>query len=188
MKTIEVIGYNRANLGKKTAKELRTLSQVPCVLYGGKQQVHFSVPMILFRDLLYTPEVHQVDLNIEGTHYKAIVQDAQFHPVNEMILHVDFLELDENKPVKMNIPVHLQGTAVGVTKGGKLISKLRKLTVSALPKDMPDYVTVDVSGLDLGKSIKVGDVKAENFVILNSPSNPVASIEIPRGLRGKGAE
>lgn len=188
MKTIEIIGYNRANLGKKDAKELRTQSLVPCVLYGGKDQVHFYVPMILFRDLLYTPDVHQVDLNIEGVHYQAIVQDAQYHPVNEMILHVDFLELDAAKPVKMEVPVRLEGTAVGVTKGGKLIPKLRKLSVRALPKDMPDFVSVDVSALDLGKSIKVGEVKAENFAILNSSSNPVVSIEIPRGLRGKAAE
>jgi len=188
MKTIEIIGYQRANLGKKSAKELRTLSQVPCVLYGGAEQVHFAVPMILFRELLYTPDVYQVDLNIEGKHYQAILQDAQFHPVNEMILHVDFLELNDTKPVKMQVPIRLQGTAVGVTKGGKLVPKLRKLSVRALPKDMPDFVGVDVSGLDLGKSVKVGDVKAENYTILNSPSNPVVSIEIPRGLRGKGAE
>ncbi len=187
MKSIEIIGYQRANLGKKNSKELRTLSQVPCVLYGGAEQVHFSVPMILFRELLYSPEVYQVDLNIEGTHYSAIVQDAQFHPVNEMILHVDFLQLHDNKPVTMSIPVRMEGTAVGVTKGGKLIPKLRKLSVKALPKDMPDYVSVDVNGLDLGKSIKVADVKAENYTILNSPSNPIASIEIPRGLRGKTA-
>ncbi len=188
MKSIEIIGYQRANLGKKTAKELRTLSQVPCVLYGGAEQVHFSVPMILFRELLYSPDVYQVDLNIEGKHHLAIVQDAQFHPVNEMILHVDFLELNDSKPVKMDVPVRMQGVAVGVTKGGKLIPKLRKLSVRAFPKDMPDYVDVDVSGLDLGKSVKVSEVKAENYTILNSPSNPIASIEIPRGLRGKAAE
>ena len=188
MKTIEIVGYQRANLGKKTAKGLRENGQVPCVLYGGAEQVHFSVPTILFRNLLSTPEVHQVDLNIEGKHYKAIVQDAQFHPVNEMILHVDFLELNEEKPVRMEVPVRLTGTAVGAVKGGKLIPKLRKLSLRALPKDMPDYVDVDITNLDLGKSVKVGEVKAENYTILNSPSNPIASIEIPRGLRGKTAE
>ncbi len=188
MKTIEIIGYHRANLGKTAAKSLRTISQVPCVLYGGKEQVHFSVPMILFRDLIYTPEVCQVDLNIEGTHYKAILQDAQYHPVNEMILHVDFLELNEEKPVRMQIPVRLQGTSTGVVKGGKLIPKLRKVLVQALPKDMPDYVDVDITHLDLGKSIKVAEIPKGNYTILNSPSNPVASIEIPRGLRGKTNE
>lgn len=188
MKTIEIIGYQRANLGKKASKDLRAASLVPCVLYGGAEQVHFSVPMILFRELLYTPMVHQVDLNIEGTHYQAVVQEAQFHPVNEVILHVDFLELDENKPVKMQVPIRMQGTAVGVTKGGKILTKLRKISVKALPKDMPDYVDIDVSGLDMGKSIKVSEVKSQNFTILNSPLIPVVSIEIPRGLRGAKTE
>jgi large subunit ribosomal protein L25 len=186
MKTLEIIGYKRANLGKKESKDLRLEGLAPCVLYGGKQQVHFYTPMILFRDLLYTPNVYQVDLNIEGTHYKAVLQDAQFHPVNEMILHVDFLEMNDEKPLKIAIPLRLQGTAPGVQKGGKLISKLRKLQIKALPAHIPDFIDVDVSGLDLGKSIKVGEIKADNFQVLNNPSTPVASIEIPRALRGKG--
>ena len=188
MKTIEIIGYQRANLGKKASKDLRSASQVPCVLYGGKDQVHFYVPMILFRELLYTPNVYQVDLNIEGKHYQAVMQEAQFHPVNEVILHVDFLEMDENKPVKMQVPIRMVGTAAGVTKGGKISTKLRKISVKALPKDMPDYVDVDVTNLDLGKSVKVSELKAEKYTILNSPLIPIASIEIPRGLRGAKAE
>ncbi len=188
MKTLEIIGYKRANLGKTSAKQLRTEANVPCVLYGGAEQVHFYTPMILFRDLLYSPNIYQVDLNIEGTHYRAILQDAQFHPVNEMILHVDFLELNDKKEVKIEVPVRLQGTALGVTKGGKLISKLRKVKVKSLPANIPDFIDVDVTGIDLGKSVKVGDIKPENYQILNSLATPIASIEIPRALRGKGNE
>jgi len=188
MKTLEIIGFKRANLGKKEAQDLRNEGNVPCVLYGGAEQVHFYTPMILFRDLLYTPNVYQVSLNVEGTKYDCILQDAQFHAVNETILHVDFLQLQTDKPIKLNVPVRLTGTAPGVQKGGKLVPKLRKLSVKALPADMPDYIDVDVSNLDLGRSIKVGDIPAAQYSILNSTANPVVSIEIPRALRGKAGE
>jgi large subunit ribosomal protein L25 len=105
MQTLEIIGYKRANLGKRGAKDLRNESNVPCVLYGGTEQVHFYTPMILFRELLYSPNVYQVSLNIEGTKYDCILQDAQFHAVNETILHVDFLQLNPEKPIKMEVPV-----------------------------------------------------------------------------------
>jgi large subunit ribosomal protein L25 len=185
MKNLEIIGYKRANLGKTGSKELRAQSMVPCVLYGGKEQVHFYSPMILFKQLLYSPNVFQVDLNIEGVQYKAILQDSQYHPVNETILHVDFLELDENKSVRMEVPVRFTGVAPGVQKGGKLISKLRKVKIKSLPANIPDYIDVDISNLELGKSIKVGELKADNYILLNSPSTPIATVEVPRALRGK---
>ena len=164
---------------------MRLESYVPCVLYGGTEQVHFSAPAILFRELLYTPEVHIVDLNVEGTHYRAIVQDAQFHPVNEMLLHVDFLELQEGKEVKMDIPVKYIGVSPGVLAGGKLVSKLRKLKVKASPENLPDYVEVDISDLGLGKSIKVSKVVPNNYTILTSEQAPIATVAIPRALKGQ---
>lgn len=185
MKSLEIIGYKRANLGKKGSKDLRLEGNVPCVLYGGAEQVHFYTPMILFRQLLYTPNVYEVHLNIEGDEYKCILQDAQFHPVNDIIYHVDFLQLNEGKEIKMEVPVRFMGTAPGVQKGGKLVSKLRKIKVKALPSNMPDYIDVDVSELDLGKSVKVKDIKAENFALINNASTPVVSIEVPRAMRGK---
>ena len=188
MKTVEIIGYKRANLGKKEARHLRAEGQVPCVLYGGDEQIHFYAPMILFRPLVYTDQAHFVELNIEGVEKRCILQDIQFHPVNEIILHADFLELHEGKPVKMDIPVQLTGTAVGVTKGGKLMHKRHFLRLKALPKDMPDYIEVNVSKLDFGKSVKVKDVKAGNFQILDSPAISIAVIEIPRALRGVSAD
>jgi large subunit ribosomal protein L25 len=188
MKTIEIIGYNRANLGKTEAKRLREEGNVPGVLYGGDEQIHFYSPMILFREIVYTDRAHFVKLNIEGEVFDAILQDVQFHPVSEVILHADFLQLFEGKPVKMNIPVHFEGTSPGVTKGGTLIKKRRYLSIKALPKDMPEYVTVDVSVLDFGRAIKVSEIKEDNFTILDSKIASVAVVEVPRALRGKTAE
>lgn len=185
MKSVEIIGFKRANLGKKEAKAVREEGMIPCVMYGGAEQVHFAVPTFLFRDLIYTPEACMVDLNVEGKTYKAVLQDAQFHPVNESLLHADFLELNESKEVKMEIPVRLVGTAVGVIKGGKISIRMRKLKVQALPANMPDFVDVEVADLDLGKSVKVSAIKQNNFKILNPGSNPVVSVIIPRALKGK---
>lgn len=185
MKTVEVIGFKRANLGKSEAQKLRLQGMAPCVLYGGQEQVHFYAPMILFRDVVYTPEACFVKLNIEGQTFDAILQDIDFHPVNEMIMHADFLLLQQDKPVKMDIPVRFTGNSVGVAKGGKLVAKQRKLKVRALPANMPDFITVDVAHLDLGKTVKVGAISQDQFAILNSPNVPVVSIEIPRALRGK---
>ena len=185
MKTLEIIGYQRANLGKKESKQLREEGNVPCVLYGGDEQVHFYAPMILFRPLVYTDQAHFVILNIEGVEKRCILQDIQFHPVNEMIMHADFLELHAGKPVKMDIPVQLSGNAKGVSKGGKLMHKRHFLRLKALPKDMPDYIEVDVTDLDFGKSVKVKDVPTGNYEVLDSDAISVAVIEIPRALRGK---
>jgi large subunit ribosomal protein L25 len=188
MKSIEIIGFKRANLGKTEAKQLREESYVPCVLYGGDEQVHFRAPMILFRDLVYSPEVAMVELNVEGTVYKAILQDIQFHPVSEMILHADFLELRENKEVKIDIPVRFVGVSPGVLAGGKLTTKLRKLKVKALPANLPDYINVDISDLELGRSVKVSKIQPEGYVILTNPSSPVATVTIPRALKQQQGE
>jgi len=188
MKTLEIIGFKRANLGKQQSKELRNESYVPGVLYGNGEQVHFYSPVILFRDLIYSPEVYEVDLNIEGAHYRAILQDAQFHPVNEMLLHVDFLQLQDDKPVKLDIPVKFVGTSPGVIAGGKLSVKLRALKVKALPANLPDYVEVDISDLELGKSIKVAKVKPENYEVLTNPNAPIATVTIPRALKSAQTE
>jgi large subunit ribosomal protein L25 len=184
MKTVEIIGYKRANLGKTEAKRLREEGMVPSVLYGGDEQVHFYAPMILFRELVYTDEAHFVNLNIEGEEYEAIIQDIQFHPVSEIIMHADFLQLFRGTKIKMNIPIRTTGTPPGIQQGGKLIKKLRFLVIKALPKNMPEYIEVDVSKLGLGKSVKVGEIKPDEFEILNSNLVTIAGIEVPRALRG----
>ena len=188
MKSVEIIGFKRANLGKTEAKRLRAEGYVPAVIYGGEEQIHFYAPMILFRELVYTDEAHFVNLNIEGETFEAILQDIQFHPVSEIIMHADFLQLFRGTKIKMDIPVRPVGTPPGIQQGGKLIKKLRFLTIKALPKDMPEYIEADVSKLGLGKSIKVGEIPTENFEILNSPLVTIMGIEVPRALRGKSVE
>lgn len=188
MKTVEIIGYKRANLGKTEAKRLREEGMVPSVLYGGDKQVHFYAPMILFRELVYTDEAHFVNLNIEGEEYEAILQDIQFHPVSEILMHTDFLQLFRGKFIKMNIPIRTVGTPPGIQQGGKLIKKLRFLAIRSLPKNMPEYIEVDVSSLGLGKSIKVAEIEAGEFEILNSGLVTIAGIEVPRAMRGKSED
>ncbi len=188
MKTHEIIGYKRANLGKSESKRLRAEGNVPCVLYGGEHQIHFYAPMILFRDLVYTSEIHFIELNIEGDIYKCILQDIQFHPVSEFILHADFLLLKNDRLIKMNVPIKLHGNAPGVIKGGKIVMKLRYLTVKALPDNMPEYLDVDISKLELGKSIKVGEMEPKDYQILNSELVSIVSLEVPRAMRGKTEE
>lgn len=190
MKTLEIIGFKRANLDSAALNEIRDSGNVPCVVYGPgiPEQIHFYSPIILFRDLIYTPEVHLVELNIEGTIIKAVLKEAQFHPVSEALLHADFMAYTEDKAIKFEIPVKIEGSSPGIAKGGKLEFKTRKLKVKGLAGNLPDYVTVDISALDLGKSFKVGELDTKEFEILTSPNVSIVTVGIPRALRGKKGE
>jgi large subunit ribosomal protein L25 len=183
MKTVEIIGYKRANLGKTDSQKLRDEGLVPCVLYGGDGQVHFQSPMILFRDLVYTNEAHFVHVNIEGEESKAILQEVQFHPVSEIILHADFLKISDDRKVKMSIPTRLVGQAPGVSKGGALVRKRAALKVYGFPKDMPDHIDVDVSELDFHHAVKVGDMKLPGLEFLDPKQATIAAVEIPRAAK-----
>ncbi|MEX1241740.1 MAG: 50S ribosomal protein L25/general stress protein Ctc [Cyclobacteriaceae bacterium] len=183
MKTVEIIGYRRANLGKAGSQKLRDDGLVPCVLYGGSEQIHFYSPMILFREVVYTNEAHFVHLNIEGEECQAILQEVQFHPVSEIILHADFLRITEDKKVKMNIPIRLVGEAPGVAKGGALVRKRAALKVYAFPKDLPDHIDVDVNELDFHHAIKVSDMKMENLVFMDPQHASIAVVEVPRAAK-----
>ncbi|HQT23419.1 MAG: 50S ribosomal protein L25/general stress protein Ctc [Sphingobacteriales bacterium 17-39-43] len=183
MKSIAISGSPRENVGKRDAKELRYEGKVPAVLYGGKNQIHFSVSASDLKSLVYTPEVSFVALDVAGVKAQAIIQDVHFHPLTDLPLHVDFLELDEKKPVVMLIPVKLTGTSPGVKIGGKLVQKLRKLRVKALPKDMPQYVEVSISKLEVGKSVGVGSLKFDNFIITNNPEDTIVSVTMSRALK-----
>ena len=183
MKTIEIIGYHRANLGKSAAESIRQEGNIPCVLYGGGAQVHFFSPVILFRDLVYTNEAHFVHLNIEGDECQAILQEIQFHPVSEIILHADFLRISEDRKIKMAIPLRLVGQAPGVAKGGTLVRKRATLKVIALPKDMPDHIDVDCSTLDFHHAVKVSDVKIGTLVFADPPQASIAVVEVPRAAK-----
>jgi large subunit ribosomal protein L25 len=183
MKTIEIIGYKRANLGKSGSQKLRDEGLVPCVLYGGDNQVHFHSPMILFRELVYTNEAHFVHINIEGEECQAILQEVQFHPVSEIILHADFLKISEDRKIKMNIPARLVGQAPGVAKGGTLVRKRAALKVYGFPKDMPDHIDVDVSALDFHHAVKVGDMALAGLEFLDPKQATIAAVEVPRAAK-----
>ncbi len=184
MKSVELKGVVREATGKKNSKKLRREERVPCVLYGGESNVHFSVVSKELRDLIYTPNVYLVDLSLDGKAHKAIVKDIQFHAVTDDIIHIDFLEIFEDKAVEISIPVTLNGLAIGVKAGGKLQTLNGKLKVKALPKFLPDTLDVDVTKLALGKSIKVGDVSFENIEILNSSNTVIASVKLTRAAKG----
>jgi large subunit ribosomal protein L25 len=183
MKTVEIIGYRRANLGKSESQRLREEGNVPCVLYGGGEQIHFYSPMILFRDVVYTNEAHFVHLNIEGEECQAILQEVQFHPVSEILLHADFLRIAEDRKVKMSIPTRLVGQAKGVDKGGTLVRKRATLKVFGYPKDMPDHIDVDVTELDFHHAIKVSDVSMAGLEFLDPKQASIAVVEVPRAAK-----
>jgi large subunit ribosomal protein L25 len=183
MKTIEIVGYKRANLGKAESKRLREDGFVPCVVYGGDEQIHFYAPMILFRELVYTNEAHFVHLNIEGEESQAILQEVQFHPVSEIILHADFLKITEDRKIKMNIPIKLVGQAAGVQKGGTLVRKKASLKVFGFPKDMPDHIDVDVTSLDFHHAIKVEDMEYKNLEFLDPAAAAIAAVEVSRAAK-----
>jgi large subunit ribosomal protein L25 len=187
MKKIEIVGYQRANLGRTESQAIRAEGNVPCVLYGGAEQIHFTVPGILFRPLLFTPDVFDITLNVEGAEYRAVLQATQFHPVSDALIHADFLQVTD-KPVSVAVPVRLLGTAPGVQKGGKLVTRIRKLRVRGPIDSIPEYIDVDVSNLDLGKVVRVGEIVVDGIEVLEQAANPVAGIEIPRALRGTVAK
>ncbi len=180
MKTVSVSGSLRENVGKKDAKEKRKQGLVPCVMYGGEKQFHFYTHELAFRDLIYTPDSSLLKIEINGKSYDAIIQDLQFHPVTDRIIHADFLEISFDKPVKIDVPVKLEGDAPGLLQGGKLHLLLRKVRVKALPQDLPDFISVDISGMDIGDSVKVGSLQYKNLEFLNPPNSVVVIIKTTR--------
>lgn len=183
MKSIAISGSLRKNVGKRDAKELRYEGKVPAVLYGSNEQVHFSVSAADLKAVLYTPEVVFVELNIDGNNVKAIVQDAQFHPLTDLVRHIDFLQLSDDKEVSMQIPINLVGTSPGVKMGGKLVQKLRKLRVKALPANMPQEINVPMESLEVGKSFRVRQVELDNAKVLNNSDDTIVSVIMSRALR-----
>jgi large subunit ribosomal protein L25 len=183
MKSFEINGTLRQVTGKKDSKKLRGEELVPCVLYGGEENLHFSVPFSDFRGLVYTPEVFVVNLNLEGKTYQSILQDMQWHPVEEQLLHVDFLQISESKPIKIELPVTIKGTAKGTKTGGKLKVNLRKIKVKGLVNNLPNEVIVDVSDLDVAQSIKVGELHIDGVEFLAAKSNVIATVTVTRASK-----
>ena len=183
MKSIAISGSPRENVGKRDAKELRYQGLVPAVLYGGATQTHFAVSAADLKPVIYTPVVHFIDITVAGVKSQAIIKDIQFHPLTEQILHVDFLLLDEKKPITIEIPIRLTGTSPGVKMGGKLVQKLRKLRIKALPKDHLDDIEVSIEGLEVGKAVRVSDLKFDKLTITNAKEDTIVSVTTSRALR-----
>lgn len=189
MKTILLKGEMRGEVGSRTAKELRKEGKVPCVMYAdGKEGIHFAIYQADFKNLVYTHNVYKVKLDLDGNTYSAILQDMQFHPVSEAIIHADFMEVAEGKKVIMDIPVRVVGNSPGVRAGGKLVKKINRLKVRGLLADMPDYIDVSIDTLEIGQSAKVKDVSADKIEILDSPANAILSVKTTRALMQAAAE
>ena len=182
MKSITINGSKRESVGKSSTKALRNAGKVPCVLYGGEKPVHFSADEISFSKLVYTPNAHTVIISMDNkSEINAVIQDIQFHPVTEKILHVDFLQIFEDKEVTITVPVRFEGNAPGVrNQGGNLSKNKRKLSVRALPKDLPDFIKADISSLNLNDNITIADVSEETFKFLHPDNMVICQVKMSR--------
>ena len=181
MKSITIKGSQRESVGKLATKALRNAGKIPCVLYGGETPVHFSADELAFKNLVYTANAHTVVVELEnGEKYDAVMQDIQFHPVTDKILHIDFYQLFDDKPVTMRIPVRLEGNSIGVRNGGRLLFRKRKLEIKAVPKDLPDFFNVDISKLKIGENISVASLLNDDFTILHPDSTVVVQVKTQR--------
>jgi large subunit ribosomal protein L25 len=188
MKAISLSGSLRENVGKKDAKAIRNAGKVPCVLYGNGVQTHFSVNSIALGKVVYSPDVYQVELDINGTKTRAIIQELQQNPITDRITHVDFLELSDDKAVKVALPVRTKGVSPGVIRGGKMQQVYRRLQMVGLPKDLPADVTLDISELEIGDAIRVKHVVIPNVTLLDPANSVVVSIKMARGAKKKEAD
>ena len=180
MKTFELKGTLRKELGKKATKAVRYAESVPCALYGNGENINFSVTAADVRKLIYTPQVYLVALDIDGKKYKAVIKELQFAPVSERLLHIDFLAVTEDKPIVVALPVKLEGLAEGVKAGGKLSQEMRLLKVKGIYSDMPEQIVINVTNLGLGKRIQVSDVKLDKLTIVNPQDAMVARVKMTR--------
>lgn len=180
MKSITIKGSERESVGKAATRAARNAGMVPCVLYGGDQPVHFTAESKAFKDLVYTPNVHTVVIDLNGKTYNAILQDIQFHPVNDRILHLDFYQLQDDKEITMEVPVKVVGTSPGVLGGGVLRLNQRKLKVRALPSNLPDFVEANISSLEMGNKLYVTQIETKEFKLLHPDNTVVAQVRISR--------
>jgi len=188
MKTIEIKGSFRTELGKKSSKQIRKTGNVPCVIYSKKENIHFHAHENSFKSLVYTPEAHLVKLSIDDKEYNAVLKDMQFHPVNDKIMHADFIEILDNKPVVINIPIKVSGDSAGVIAGGKLSIKRRTLKVKGLPLDLPESLPIDITDLKIHESFKVGDLSYDKIELLDAKKSMVLTIATSRVAQKTEAE
>ena len=180
MKSITIQGTKRESVGKKSTKALRDAELVPCVVYGGAETLNFSAEERAFKGLVYTPEAHTVSIEVDGQTIPAVLQDIQFHPITDKILHADFYQLADDKPVVMEVPVRITGRAKGVVSGGAMRQTYRKLKIKALPANLPDEIVVDVTPLKIGNKLYVGDIKTSNFTFMHPDNAVVVAVKMSR--------
>lgn len=180
MKSIEIKAVSRDQFGKKSSNSLRAESNVPCVMYREKENLHFYAHENAFRGLIYTPEVFLVNLIVDGKNYNAVMKDLQFHPVTDRLLHIDFMQVIEGKPVVMDIPLQITGESSGVKAGGKLRVKRRTLKVKGLVEDLPEHLSIDITDIGIGQSVKIGDLSYEKLEIIDNKRAMVVSVEVSR--------
>lgn len=189
METIAISGELRAATGTKNAKQNRAAGAVPCVIYGGGDNISFTIDPKSVRDLIYTADFKLAEVTVDGGKHNCILKDAQFHPVTDNLVHLDFLKLVDGHPIKVEVPVRCVGASPGVKTGGKLQLKLRRIKIKTTPENIVDHLTVDISSLELGNSVRVRDINVpEGVEIMNPMANPVASVEIPRALRSAASK
>ena len=187
MKSITIQGTKRESVGKKSTKALRDAELVPCVVYGGTDILNFSTEEKSFKNLVYTPEAHTVSIEVDGQTIPAVLQDIQFHPITDRILHVDFYQLSEDKPVIMEVPVRITGRSKGVVAGGVLRQSFRKLKVKAIPANLPDEIVVDVTPLRIGNKLYVAALKNEAYTFMHPDNAVVAAVKMSRNAMKGGA-
>ena len=187
MKSITIEGQIRTEFGKKATRQLRLEEKVPAVIYGGATEINFAAPATAFKNIVYTPDFMVVEATIGGKMYRCVLKDLQFDKVSDKLIHVDFLELVEDKSVIVTLPLKFTGAPVGVKAGGKLVTKMKTLKVKVLPKYLRENIEIDITNLDLNENVRVQDVIAENMEILNSPRIPIASITMTRQLKQEEA-
>ncbi|MCH2217883.1 MAG: 50S ribosomal protein L25/general stress protein Ctc [Flavobacteriales bacterium] len=180
MKSITIKGSKRESVGKVSTKALRNAGKVPCVIYGGDQPVHFSAEEKAFKNLVYTPNVYTAAIELDGQTFAAILQDIQFHPVTDKILHVDFYQLHDDKAVTMNIPVKLKGTSPGVLNGGSLRFTNRKLKVKAVPANLPDFIEADISKLKIGSKLYITELFNDDYTFMHPDNTVVVQVRTSR--------
>lgn len=187
MKTLEIQGTLRQELGKKGSRDLRKQGFVPCVMYGGETNIHFSAHENQFKKLVFTPDVYLVKLELNGQVHDAVMQEIQFHPVTDSLLHIDFVQVHPEREVTVNLPIKLTGSSVGIRSGGKLRQRRHYLKVKGFIKDMPDQLDIDMTNLDIGDSLKIGDLAYDNLEIIDPPRAMVVGVVssrlVAKGLR-----
>jgi len=188
MKKVSLSGSLRENVGKKDAKKHRREGNIPCVIYGGEKQIHFFTNAIKFDKIIFTPNVYLINIDIDGNEYQTILQDIQYHPVSDKVLHADFLELKPGKEFSIGMPVALNGISAGVMAGGQLIKKMHKVRLKGLVENIPEQVEVDITNLTIGGSIKVRDLDIEDITFIDPPNSVIVRVKMSRNVATDGEE